>query len=101
MPHVLDRELFNVITHLINSAPLSFDETPVLAAFRLVDAAHRLMALAENSDTFSDDEFLREAHQDYLAHVNLVMTDEDAFQEWLGRYVARFTSEAKHRACTA
>jgi hypothetical protein len=97
MPHDLDRELFKIITHLVSSAPLSYEETPALAAFRMVDAAHRLMSLAENSDALADDEFLREAHRDYLAHFNLVMTDEKGFRDWLGEYVARFTKEAIRR----
>lgn len=96
----LDQELFEVITHLVSSAPTSLEETPSLAAFRMVDGANRLMALAERSEAFADDEFLREARADYLAHFNLVMTDQVAFEAWLGEYVRTFTLEALRRVST-
>lgn len=93
----LDQELFEVITHLVSSAPTSLGETPSLAAFRMVDGANRLMALAERNDAFTDDAFLAEARADYLAHFNLVMTDQVAFEAWLGEYVRTFTREALRR----
>jgi len=93
----LDRELFTVITHLVSSAPVSLEETPILAAFRMVDGAHRLMDLAAGSDAFADDEFLTWARQEYLDHFNLVMTDQVAFEEWLTGYVQAFTREALRR----
>jgi hypothetical protein len=96
----LDREMFKVITHLVSSAPVSLDETPILAAFRMVDGANRLMALAEESDAFAEDEFLVAARQDYLAHFNLVMTDQVAFEAWLMEYVRGFTKEALRRVTT-
>jgi hypothetical protein len=92
-----DRELFKVITHLVSSAPVSLDETPILAAFRMVDGANRLIALAEANEEFADDEFLSAARQDYLAHFNLVMTDQVAFEAWLMDYVRSFTNEALRR----
>ncbi len=96
----LDREMFKVITHLVSSAPVSLDETPILAAFRMVDGANRLMALAEESDAFAEDDFLTAARQDYLAHFNLVMTDQVAFEAWLMDYVRSFTTEALRRVTT-
>ncbi|MGW6456909.1 DUF6092 family protein [Streptomyces sp. NPDC055078] len=94
-----DQKLFEIITHLVCSAPASLDETPVLAAFRMVDAANRLMELAETSDAFRQDEFLSAAKADYLAHLNLVMTDQAAFEAWLGENVRSFSLEARRRAC--
>lgn len=88
----VSRELFATITHLVTSAPVGLEETPVLAAYRLVDAAGRLMALAA-----PDDEFLRAAHADLIEHATLVLTDQAAFQEWLDDYVRRFTREALSR----
>jgi hypothetical protein len=99
MSEDLNQELFKVITHLVSSAPVSLEETPILAAFRMVDAAHRLMALAADSDAFSDDGFLDAAQADYLAHFNLVMTDQVAFEAWLADYVRSFTVEARRRVC--
>lgn len=94
----VNQEMFKVITYLVSSAPTSLEETPTLAAFRMVDGAHRLMELAEASDAFVEDEFLRQAHADYLAHYNLVMTDPQAFETWLAEYVRSFTREALRRA---
>ncbi|MQA02432.1 MAG: hypothetical protein GEV07_06805 [Streptosporangiales bacterium] len=98
MSENLDQEVFAIITHLVSSAPTSLQETPSLAAFRMVDAAHRLMELVEGSDAFQDDEFLRSARADYAANFNLVMTDPDKFDSWLAEYVQSFTREALRRA---
>ncbi|WUI02621.1 DUF6092 family protein [Spirillospora sp. NBC_00431] len=91
MPELTTANLFGLATHMVSSAPLAFDETPVLGAFRLLDAANRLMALADA------DEFLAEAHADYLAHMSLAMTDQAAFRQWMSDYVARFAREALRR----
>jgi len=97
----LNQELFKVVTHLVSSAPVSLDETPILAAFRMVDGANRLIALAQNSDAFAADEFLDAMRQDYLAHFALVMTDQVACEAWRDGYVRRFTKEALRRATAA
>ncbi|WP_409492172.1 DUF6092 family protein [Amycolatopsis sp. cmx-11-12] len=86
------RELFTTITQLVTSAPVSLDETPILAAYRMVDAAGRLMALCA-----PDDEFLRAAHADLSAHATLVLTDQAAFRDWLDEFVRLFTREALNR----
>lgn len=96
-----ERELFNVITHLVCSAPVSLDETRVLGALRLVDAAYRLMQLAAASTAFAADPFLDEARADYDAHVTLALTDQAAFVAWLGRFVERFTVEELARVRAA
>ena len=93
----LGEDLFEIIVHLVSSAPTSLEETPSLAAFRMVDAAHRLMTLVEQNDAVADDEFLRAAREDYLAHFNLVMTDQAEFDAWLGEYVRTFAREALRR----
>lgn len=94
----LDREIFEVITYLVSSAPTSLQETPSLAAFRMLDAAQRLMALVEKSDAFGPDEFLRSAQSEYLDNFNFVMTDQARFNAWLAEYVQSFTREALQRA---
>ncbi|AYY11424.1 hypothetical protein EF847_00490 [Actinobacteria bacterium YIM 96077] len=94
----LDQAIFGIITHLVTSAPTSLQETPSLAAFRMVDAAHRLMELVNENDTFQQDEFLQSARAEYMANFNLVMTDPDAFDAWLASYVQSFTREALRRA---
>jgi Family of unknown function (DUF6092) len=88
-----DQELFNIITYLVCSAPVSLDETRVLGAYRFMDAANRLMLLAAGSTVFAADPFLDDVRADYDAHVNLGMTDQTAFTAWLGRFAERFTVE--------
>lgn len=94
----LNSALFEVITHLVTSAPTSLEETPTLAAFRMVDAANRLMSLVEDGTTGGSDEFLQQARAEYQAHRDLVMTDQAAFETWLADYVRTFTREARSRA---
>jgi hypothetical protein len=96
-----NQELFDVITHLVCSAPVSLDESRVLGAMRLVDAANRLMRLVAGSAVFADDPFLDEARADYDAHVSLGLTDRGAFTAWLGRFVERFTVEELARVGAA
>lgn len=93
----VNQELFKIITHLVNSASTSLGETPSLGAFRMVDAAHRLIALTEGSNAL-ESEFLREAQEEYEAHSNFVMTDQPAFDAWLSEYAGLFTEEALRRA---
>jgi hypothetical protein len=93
MPESHDQDLFEIITHLVCSAPTSLDETRVLGAFRMVDAARQLIQFAARNDMFSDDPFLAEALVDYEAHVNLGLTDQDAFVTWLNSFVERFATE--------
>lgn len=91
-------ELFDVVVYLVNSAPTSLGETPSLAAFRMVDAAHRLLGLLERSTSDPDQlAFLAAARSDYEAHFNLVMTDQQAFQQWLPEFVRRCTAETMRR----
>lgn len=98
MSHELDRQVFAIITYLVSSAPTSLQETPSLAAFRMIDAAHRLMTLVAANDAFQDDEFLRSAREEYEANFNLVMTDQDKFNDWMASYLQSFTREALRRA---
>lgn len=90
--------LFDVVVYLVNSAPTSLGETPSLAAFRMVDAAYRLLGILEHTTVDPDQcEFLSRARADYEAHFNLVMTDQEAFAQWLPDYVRQCTEEAMRR----
>lgn len=101
-PPVSTEDLFDVVVYLVNSAPTSLGETPSLAAFRMVDAAHRLLTILERSTSDPDQlEFLAAAKSDYEAHFNLVMTDQQAFQEWLPEFVRRCTQEAMRRMASS
>ncbi|MFI6538064.1 DUF6092 family protein [Nonomuraea sp. NPDC050547] len=88
-----DRALYETVTVLVCSAPLALDETRLLSAFRMLDAADRLMGIMGEHD----DAFLRRARADYAAHRMLAMTDQAAFTDWMSRYVAEFAAQALRR----
>lgn len=88
----VNRRIFEIVTYLVTSAPTTYDETPALGAFRMVDAANRLLAL------LPDDDFVVEARAQFQAHLNEVMTDQEAFRTWLADYVKLVAKEAVERA---
>lgn len=97
-PEVSREDLFDVVVYLVNSAPTSLGETPSLAAFRMVDAAYRLLGILEAStDDPAQSAFVEAAKADYEAHYNLVMTDQGAFADWLPAFVRLCTEEAMRR----
>jgi hypothetical protein len=95
-PLTNQQALFDVVVYLVNSASTSLGETPSLAAFRMLDAASRILALIEpgNEDEAA---FLDAMRSDYDQHFNLVMTDQEAFQRWLPDHVRICTREAMRR----
>lgn len=95
----VEADLFDVVVYLVNSAPTSLGETPSLAAFRMVDAADRLLRILEQtSDDPQELAFVSAARADFDEHHHLVMTDQEAFQRWLPDLVRRVTEEAMRRA---
>lgn len=102
-PTKVEQDLYDIVVYLVNSAPTSLGETPSLAAFRMVDAANRLLSVLQQVSDPEDTEqatFLATARADYEAHYNLVMTDQDAFQRWLPDFVRLCTEEAMRRAAS-
>ena len=92
-------ELFEVVLYLVNSAPTSLGETPSLAAFRMLDAAHRLLAvLQRETDDQDRQRFADQARADFDEHHHLVMTDQVGFQAWMPDFVRLCTEEAMRRA---
>jgi hypothetical protein len=89
----LSRVLHETVTVLVCSAPLAFDETRLLSAYRMLDAADRLMRVMADDD----DGFLLRAQADFAAHRALAMTDQAAFTAWLSRYVSEFAAQALRR----
>ena len=94
----MNRELFKIVAYLTTSAANAFDETLALGAFRMTDAAHRLMTLIEESAELADDEFLRAAREAYHETSNLVMTDEQEFRVRLERAAREVTAECLRRS---
>lgn len=93
----LDGELFRVIAYLVTSASNAQGETLALAGFRLLDAASRLVTMAESSAAFADDSFLEQVREQFQQHFNEVMWDQPAFVRWLAELDADVVREARRR----
>ncbi|MFI6901337.1 DUF6092 family protein [Nonomuraea sp. NPDC050394] len=92
-----DCALYETVTLLVCSAPLALDETRLLSAYRMLDAADRLMGIMADHD----DDFPRRARADFAAHRMLAMTDQAAFTDWMAGYVAGFAAQALRRTRAA
>lgn len=92
----LQGAIFDVAAYLANSAPTSLRETPSLAAYRMVDAAARLIALLHPSNE-EQRRFLQQARTAYEEHFNLVMTDQQAFERWLPEFATLHNEETLRR----
>ena len=66
--------------------------------FRLIDAASRLIGLAQESGELEDDRFLREFKEDADERKLLMMADEEAYFEFLEDATRRMAEEMKSRA---
>jgi hypothetical protein len=98
MTDEFDEELFSIMTYLACSAALSLDETPSLAAYRMVDATKRLMALVEGEGHHSKDPFLAQMLEKCQDNMDLVMTNQPMFDIWLSELARNFTLETRRRA---
>lgn len=101
MKEDVDAELFNIVTYLVGAASNCPGETLALASFRLLDAATRLITMAEQTDAFTADPFLLELRRDILAHQNDVMWDQPAFLDWLPDLESKTVAETRRRNLAA
>lgn len=94
-----DREesLFAVAAYLSSCAPLSVEETPALAAYRMVDATGRILTLME-CRTPADAAFRDDVLGRIAAHGDKVMTDQPGFLTWLPELAELVAREAARRA---
>jgi Family of unknown function (DUF6092) len=93
----LDDELFRVVTYLIGSASTAVAETLPLASYRLLDAATRLIAMAESHDALSSDTFLTHIREEIADHGTMVMWDQAGFLRWLPTLEHEMVHEARER----
>lgn len=96
----MNDEILRVATHLVMSSALSLNETPTHAAFRMVDAANRLLLLITDSMGPADDEFLDRAKEAFDSHFGLAMTDQPAFARWLDEHSRSFAENTMRRTVT-
>lgn len=97
MADLPDDEVFKLVAYMVSSAALVPEETFALASFRLLDAARRLIEIREAASNGHSDAFLAEIAQQFQAHFNEVMLDEDRFFAWTRQLCAQVTSEARVR----
>lgn len=97
MASELDDELFRVVTYLIGSASTAVAETLPLASFRMLEAATRLIAMAESHDALGSDPFLTHIRDDIAEHRTMVMWDQAGFLRWLPTLEHQMVREARQR----
>ena len=97
MADMPDHEVFKLVAYMVSSAALIPEETFALASFRLLDAASRLIEAHDAAGNERRDAFLADILQQFQAHFNDVMLDEDRFLAWTRQLSAQVTREARVR----
>ncbi|MGA9347424.1 MAG: DUF6092 family protein [Anaerolineae bacterium] len=96
---VTEEDLYEVLSFLVSSAHLCVTEPRFYGTFRLIDAVCRLIGLALGSEQLEDDQFLREFKEDADQRKFLLVTDEEAYFEFLEDATRKMAKEMKRRAC--
>ncbi|MBX5485436.1 MAG: hypothetical protein IRZ17_02370 [Mycolicibacterium hassiacum] len=86
-----DDEVFGAVAFLVASARDTVEATAAYGAFRLLDAAGRLAALAP------DDAFLERVAREIEERKHLIMSDAAAFTAAIDSVLADVAGEAKRR----
>jgi len=94
---VSEEDLHEVLSFLVSSAHLCVVEPRLYGTFRLTDAACRLIGFALESGQLEDDRFLREFKEDADKRKLLIMTDEEAYFEFLEDATRKMAREMKRR----
>jgi hypothetical protein len=90
-------DVFPLVAFAVSCASTIPGETLALASFRILDVAVRLLEIAEESESFVTDPFLRTVRADFGAHMNDVMWNQDAFLAWVSELETQFVREARRR----
>ena len=96
----LDEELFRVVSYLLACAACMPEFTLELASLMQLDAAERIIAMAQHSDAFAQDAFLSTVGAEVAAHKSDVMRDPAAFRRWIADLERRVIAEARRRRTT-
>ncbi len=95
---VIEEDLYKVLSFLVSSAYLCINEPRLYGTFRLIDAACRLIGFSLERGQLEDDQFLREFKEDADKRKLLMMTDEEAYFEFLEDATRKMAKEMKRRA---
>ncbi len=93
-----DEFLFEFVLYLIASARLSLDELPVLGSFRLVEAAGRIIDVAERIPGLHSDDFLRDIRATIERSKMKVMLDREGYLSDLTDVATSLAAEAVRRS---
>jgi hypothetical protein len=98
-PLVMTEEnLYELLAFLVSSAYLCVNEPKLYGTFRLIDAACRLIDFSLDSGRLEDEQFLRAFKKDADERKLLLMTDEDAYIQFLEDATRKTAKEMKRRA---
>ena len=95
-----EEELYELLSFLVSSAHLLVNEPENYGSFRLIDAACRLVGFALEGGCLEDDQFLREFKEDADQKKLLLLTDQEAFLQYLEDATRNVAMEMKRRADT-
>ena len=95
---VTEEDLYELLSFLVSSAHLCVVEPRFYGTFRLIDAACRLIGFALEGGQLEDDQFLCQFKEDADKRKLLLMTDEEAYFEFLEDATRKMAKEMKRRA---
>jgi hypothetical protein len=95
---VTEEDLYELLSFLVSSAHLCVHEPRLYGTFRLIDAACRLIGFALESGQLEDEQFLRQFKEDTDKGKLWMMTDEEAYLEFLEDATRKMAREMKRRA---
>jgi hypothetical protein len=94
---VSEENLYELLSFLVSSAHLCVTEPRLYGTFRLIDGACRLIGFALGSEQLEDDQFLREFKEDADRRKFLLVTDEEAYFQFLEDATRKMAKEMKRR----
>ncbi|MFC1960828.1 DUF6092 family protein [Chloroflexota bacterium] len=91
-------DLYKVLSFLVSSAHLCVVEPKLYGTFRLIDAASRLTESVLQEGQLPDDEFLSTFKAETDKGAVLLMTDEQAYIQYLEDMTRMLAKEMKRRS---
>lgn len=96
-PIVSEEEAFELIVYLVSAAELTLLEPELYGSFRLIDAASRLLGPLTERGPASRRSFYKELKSDIDRRKVLMMSDRDAYLEFVRELPAALAAELKSR----
>lgn len=93
-----EEEAFELLTFLVTSARGCVDEPETYGTFRLIDAASRLLDFLLKSEEVEDREFYSHLKEEIDEKKLWLMTDEEAYFNFLSEVTRKVAQRLKRRA---